>query len=112
MAAPGLRALTWRGPPGPGPWCPRGWCHRRCHGAGVLDSFPCALWCFRVTPEDFETTLCTTVAAGHDADTVRAMASTVSGAYHGLSGLPTRLLDDLEFRDHLIALADGLHDWR
>jgi len=34
----------------------------------------------------------------------------VSGAYDGLSRLPRRLLDDLEFRDHLIELADDLHD--
>jgi len=82
------------------------------NGAYVLESFPCALWCFLATPEDFEATLFSAVDAGHDADTVAAMACSVSGAYHGLSRLPTRLLDDLEFRDHLIALADGLHDWR
>jgi ADP-ribosylglycohydrolase len=49
------------------------------------------------------------VDAGHDADTVAAMAGSISGAYHGLSRLPARLRDDLEFRDHLIALADGPH---
>jgi len=71
---------------------------------------PCALWCFLATPEDFEATLFAAVDAGHDAHTVAAMACAVSGAYHGLSGLPTRLLDDLEYRDCLIVLADGLHD--
>jgi ADP-ribosylglycohydrolase len=80
------------------------------NGAYVLESLPSALWCFLATPEDFEATLFTAVDAGHDADTVAAMACSVSGAYHGLSRLPSRLLDDLEFRDRLIELADGLHD--
>lgn len=80
------------------------------NGAYVLESLPCALWCFLATPEDFEATLFAAVDAGHDADTVAAMACSVSGAYHGFSGLPSRLLDDLEFRDHLIELADSLHD--
>jgi len=62
------------------------------------------------TPGGFEATLFTAVDAGHDADTVAAMACSVSGAYHGLSRLPARLLDDLEFREQLIALAGGLHD--
>lgn len=80
------------------------------NGAYVLESLPCALWCFLATSEDFETTLFTAVDAGHDADTVAAMACSISGAYHGFSRLPTRLLDELEFRDRLIELADGLHD--
>ena len=62
------------------------------------------------TPEDFEATLFTAVDAGHGADTVAAMACSVSGASHGLSRLPTCLLDDLEFREQRIAMADGLHD--
>ena len=58
------------------------------NGAYVLGSRPCALWCFLVSPEDFERTLCTAVDAGHDADTVAAMACSVAGAYHGYSHLP------------------------
>jgi len=71
---------------------------------------PCALWCFLATPEDYETTLVTAVDAGRDADTVAAMACSVSGAYHGLSRLPARFRSDLEFCDRPIALADGLHN--
>jgi ADP-ribosylglycohydrolase len=50
------------------------------------------------------------VDAGHDADTVAAMACTVAGAYHGYAKLPRRLVEDLEFHDRLLDLADGLHD--
>ena len=48
-------------------------------------------------------------SAGHDADTVAAMACTLSGAYHGYSRLPQRLLAELEFHDPLLELADNLH---
>lgn len=75
-----------------------------------LGSLPCALWCFLASPEDFEQTLFTAVDAGHDADTVTAMTCSVSGAYHGYSRLPQRLLNDLEYHDRLVELADGLHD--
>ena len=49
------------------------------NGAYVLGSFPCALWCFLASREDCEQTLFTAVDAGHDADTVAAMACTLSG---------------------------------
>jgi ADP-ribosylglycohydrolase len=78
--------------------------------AGVLASLTGALRCVLATPEEFKTTLLTAGAGGHPADTVAPIPCSVSGAYHGLSRLPTHLLDGLEFRDQLIALADGLHD--
>jgi len=79
------------------------------NGAYVLESLPCSLWCFLARPEDFEQTLFAAVDAGHDADTVAAMACTLSGAYHGYSRLPQRLLAELEFHDPLLELADNLH---
>lgn len=75
-----------------------------------MGSLPCALWCFLAFPEDFEQTLFTAVDAGHDADTVAAMACTLSGAYHGYSRLPQRLLADLEYHDRLVKLADDLYE--
>jgi hypothetical protein len=80
------------------------------NGAYVLESFPCAPWCFLASPEDFEQTLFTAVDAGHDADTVATIACTLSGAYHGYSRLPQRFLDDLEYHDRLIELAIDLYD--
>jgi hypothetical protein len=53
------------------------------NGAYVQGSFPCARWRFLASPDDFERNRFTAVDAGHDADTVAAMACTVSGAYHG-----------------------------
>jgi ADP-ribosylglycohydrolase len=66
--------------------------------------------CFLASPENFEQTLSTAVDAGHDADTVAAMACTVAGAYHGYAKLPRQLVADLEFHDRLVDLADGLYD--
>jgi ADP-ribosylglycohydrolase len=78
------------------------------NGAYVLGSLPFALWCFLASPEDFEQILFTAVDAGHDADTVAAMACSISGAYRGYSHLAQRLLNDLEYHDRLVELADGL----
>jgi ADP-ribosylglycohydrolase len=50
------------------------------------------------------------VDAGHDADTVAAIACTLSGAYRGYSQLPARLVADLEYHDHLLELADRLFE--
>jgi hypothetical protein len=80
------------------------------NGAYVLGSLPCALWCFLASPEDFEQTLFTAVDAGHDADTVAAMACSVAGAYLGYARLPQRFLSDLEYHDRLVALADALYE--
>jgi ADP-ribosylglycohydrolase len=83
------------------------------NGAYVLESWPCAAWCFLATPEAFEATLFAAVDASQDADTVAAMACTLSGVYHGFSRLPPRLLAGLEYRDRLLELADGLYGvWR
>jgi ADP-ribosylglycohydrolase len=80
------------------------------NGAYVFFSFPCALWCFLASPEDFEETLFTAVDVGHDADTVAAMACMLAGACRGYSLLPMRLVVDLEYHDHLLELADGLFE--
>jgi len=79
------------------------------NGAYVLESLPCALWCFLASPDDFEQTLFAAVDAGHDADTVAAMGCTLAGAYHGYSKLPKRLVADLEYHERLLELADGLY---
>ncbi|GAC1548923.1 MAG: ADP-ribosylglycohydrolase family protein [Herpetosiphon sp.] len=80
------------------------------NGAYVLESLPAALYCFMRTPHDVEQTLLLAVNAGHDADTVAAMAATLGGALNGYNGLPARLLPELEFHTELVALATALHE--
>jgi ADP-ribosylglycohydrolase len=47
-------------------------------------------------------------ATSHNGDTIAAMTCTLSGAYHGYSRLPKRLLVKLEYHDRLLRLADNL----
>jgi ADP-ribosylglycohydrolase len=78
-------------------------------GAYVLESLPAALYCFLRTPHDVETTLILAANAGHDADTVAAMAGTLGGALGGEDALPQRLLKELEHAHDLRAFGKALH---
>lgn len=80
------------------------------NGAFVSESLPAALWCFLRSPDDPELVVTTAVSGGYDADTVAAMAGAMAGAYNGLSAWPSRLIDDLEYRDGLEGCADDLLD--
>src|SRR5579884_322683 len=79
------------------------------NGAYVLESLPAALYCFLRSPTDVEEVLLRAVNMGRDADTVAAMAGTMSGALNGFDGLPQRLLANLEERDYLEVRARRLH---
>lgn len=78
------------------------------NGAFVLESLPAAFWCFLKSPEDPERALVTGADGGRDADTVASMAGNLAGAYLGEEAFPERWLEELEFRDDLRELADGL----
>lgn len=80
------------------------------NGAFVLESLPAAFWCFLRSPEDPEGALVTAADRGRDADTVASMAGNLAGAHLGEEALAERWLRDLEFRDELCELADGLRD--
>ncbi|MFW6080116.1 MAG: ADP-ribosylglycohydrolase family protein, partial [Gemmatimonadota bacterium] len=81
---------------------------RTYNGGFVLESLPAALWFFAAHAEDPEEAIVRAASAGYDADTVAAMVGNLVGAYHGASPLPARWVEDLEFRDELERLADGL----
>ncbi|MCL1587356.1 MAG: ADP-ribosylglycohydrolase family protein, partial [Actinomycetia bacterium] len=78
------------------------------NGAFVLESLPAAIGAFIVNHNDPERTITDAANGGYDADTVAAMAGSFAGAYHGLSNLPIRWTDDLEFLDGLVGAADEL----
>jgi ADP-ribosylglycohydrolase len=82
---------------------------RLSNGASVLESVPAALYCFLRSPDDVEEMLLLAVNAGHDADSVAAMAGTLAGAMGGMEALPARLLEDLEYRERLTELAGALY---
>jgi ADP-ribosylglycohydrolase len=78
------------------------------NGAFVIESLPCALWCFLRFSEDPEEMLITAASGGRDSDTVASMAGAYAGAYHGEHAWPRRWLDELEYRDELRQLAENL----
>jgi len=79
------------------------------NGAYVLECLPAALYCFLHSPNDVEEMLLLAVNAGHDADTVAAMAGTLGGALGGVEALPKRLLGELEYRSELETLGHQLY---
>jgi ADP-ribosylglycohydrolase len=83
--------------------------------AFVISSVLWSLYAFLRTPDDYWETVCTAIAAGGDTDTTAAMAGAISGAYLGISALPSRLTGHLTDRgtwklDELVALAHQCYE--
>ena len=79
------------------------------NGAFVLETLPCALWCFLRDVNDPEEGVVTAVLGGRDADTVASMAAAYFGALHGVGAFPDRWCgENLERWDDLVGLADEL----
>lgn len=78
------------------------------NGAFVLESVPCALWCFLRFCDDPETALVTAASGGHDSDTIAAMAGAYAGALLGVDAFPDRWRNDLEHAAELATLGDRL----
>jgi ADP-ribosyl-[dinitrogen reductase] hydrolase len=79
-------------------------------GKFILQTLPAAMFCFLAHPYDFETSVLLAVNAGGDADTIAAMAGTMSGAFNGAQSIPIRWLNELEKKDYLIELTNMLYD--
>ncbi len=67
----------------------------------VIPSVLWSLYSFLRTPEDYWTTIKTSIGCGGDVDTTAAMAGAISGAYLGLEGLP----------GHLLTIVNDRGDW-
>lgn len=79
--------------------------------AFALESVPAALYCFLHAPDDPRQAILTAVNAGYDSDTVASMAGNLAAAWCRAARLQQAApgwRDELEARDELIALADGL----
>lgn len=88
-------------------------CDRFWSGAFALESVPAALYCFLRYPERPDEVIITAANAGHDTDTIASMAGNLVGAHVGASRLRDEHADwwdQLEGREELIGLADGLLD--
>ncbi len=60
------------------------------------NSVPTAVYSFLAFPDNFEEALIYAVNLGGDTDTIGAMTGAISGAYHGIRGIPLHWLEDLE----------------
>ena len=80
-------------------------------GAYAMESVPAAFFSFLRSPDEPVEVLLTAANAGRDTDTIASMAGNLVGARVGAAWLrderPT-WWDELEGREHLIRLADGL----
>ena len=66
----------------------------------VKDTFICAMWAARNT-NSFEECLIQTVNRQDDADSTGAVAGQIAGSMYGLSGIPTRWLEKLLWREQI-----------
>lgn len=77
-------------------------------GAGyVIASLEAALWAFD-RASTFEEGALLAVNLGDDADTTGAVYGQLAGAAYGMTGIPSRWLDRLAWRDRIQAMADRL----
>jgi len=74
----------------------------------VLDTLEAAVWCW-LNAASFEEAVVSAVNLGGDADTVGAVCGALAGADFGLTAIPSRWLEVLGGREHLIGLADALY---
>ena len=81
----------------------------------VISSVLWSLYAFLRSPDDYWQTICTAIEAGGDTDTTAAMAGAISGAYLGISAIPSRftglLTDRGEWRfEELVTLAHQCYE--
>ncbi|RQD76516.1 MAG: hypothetical protein D5R97_04220, partial [Candidatus Syntrophonatronum acetioxidans] len=80
----------------------------------ACNSVPTAVYCFLAFYPSFEEALIQAVALGGDTDTIGAMTGAISGAYHGMQGIPLYWLEDLEEGEkgcsYIERLAEKLYD--
>ncbi|MFQ5866107.1 MAG: ADP-ribosylglycohydrolase family protein, partial [bacterium] len=77
-------------------------------------SVPAAIFAFLSHWHSFEEAVVYAVSLGGDTDTIGAMTGAIAGAFHGISKIPGRWLDDLENddkgRDYVIKQATLLYE--
>jgi ADP-ribosyl-[dinitrogen reductase] hydrolase len=74
----------------------------------VLDTLEAAVWCWQ-SANSFEEALIAAINLGGDADTIGAVCGALAGADLGLASIPSRWLETLEGRVHLVHLAEALY---
>ena len=80
------------------------------NGVEAHNSVPTAIYCFLRNSSSFEEAVQYAISLGGDTDTIGAMTSAITGAYHGAEAIPEGWKSRLERRDYIETLAEKL--WR
>lgn len=67
------------------------------------------VYCALKYPEDFDKALIASVNHEGDSDSTGAVTSNIVGTNVGLSGIPSKYIDDLELKDIIMEIADDLY---
>jgi len=80
------------------------------NGVEAHNSVPTAIYCFLRNSSSFEEAVQYAISLGGDTDTIGAMTSAITGAYHGAEAIPEGWKSQLERREYIETLAEKL--WR
>lgn len=87
--------------------------HRRKNGFGISvmvePTVLMALYAFIKSPDDYLATVERAIRAGGDVDTTAAIAGAISGAYNGVSSLPSGLAGSVKDSEEIHALGEQLY---
>ncbi|MGQ9721641.1 MAG: ADP-ribosylglycohydrolase family protein [Candidatus Jordarchaeum sp.] len=78
------------------------------NGIAAFDSVPTALFSFLSHPKSFKEAVRYAVCLGGDSDTIGAMCGGISGAFHGVEGIPDEWRKNLENAEYIESLAEKL----
>ncbi len=78
------------------------------NGVAAFNSVPTAIFSFLSHPQSFEEAVRYAVCLGGDTDTIGAMTGAISGAYHGVEGIPDKWRKKLENGEYIESLAGKL----
>jgi len=84
------------------------------YGCTVLESVPYAIKAFLENPLNYKKTINESIKGAGDADTIAAIAGSISGAINGVTGIPADWINNLENndkgRDYIVYLAKKLYE--
>jgi ADP-ribosylglycohydrolase len=81
-------------------------------GAGWIaeEAFGTALLCFLLFPDDPVAVIRRAVVTSGDSDSIACIAGSFAGAYHGIDAWPSDWVERIEYRDHILAMANSLYE--
>ena len=67
----------------------------------AIETVPTAIYCFLKTPDDFKTTLRSSINVDGDSDSIGCIACSISGAYNGVEKIPKHLIENLKSKSEI-----------